>query len=160
MQTQVWTSLLGVLLGGSLSYLAQLTAGRQASRSEDKRQASQLAEARRTERLGLLREFISIAEEGIRIAEKREDAADWAAAATPGWLASARDLVSRLWVCERMIQVQFSDRLYEHARAYATAVDQVLWREYDHAGTSMWDHLTEPQVRFLREARTEVEKTS
>jgi hypothetical protein len=158
MQTQVWTSLLGVLLGGGLSYLAQLTAGRQASRGEDRRQASQLAAARRAERLVLLREFIGLAEDGIRIAEKREDADDWEAAATTGWLASARDLVSRLWVCERMIQIQFSDELYEHARAYASAVDQVLWREYDHTDTSMWDHLTQPQIRFLRGARAEIDK--
>jgi len=160
MQTQVWTSLLGVLLGGGLAYLAQLTASRQASRSEDRRQASQLAETRRTERLGLLREFISLAEEGIRIAEKREDTADWDAAATAGWLSSARDLVSRLWVCERMIQIQFGDELYGHAYAYATAVDQVLWREYDHTATSMWDHLREPQIRFLRAARAEIDKIS
>lgn len=118
MQTQVWIPLPGVLLGGGLSYLAQLAAGRQASHSEDRRQAGQLAEARRTERLGLLREFVSLTEEGIRLAERREAAADWEAAATPGWLASA-----------------------------------------DHAGTSMWEHLTGPQILFLRRARAEIEKT-
>jgi hypothetical protein len=160
MQTQVWASLIGVLLGGSLSYLAQLTASRQASRAEDRRQAGQLAAARRAERLGLLREYISLTEEGIRIAEQREDADDWAAAATPGWLASARDLVSRLWICERMIQIQFSDELYAKARAYATAVDQVLWREYDSSRTSMWDHLDQPQTRFLGEARAEIDRIS
>lgn len=156
MSAQVWTSLLGVLLGGGLSYLAQLTVGRQASRSEDKRQAAQLAEARRTERLGLLREFIALAEEGIRIAEKREDTADWESAATPEWLASARDLVSRLWVCERMIQILFRPELYEHARAYATAVDQVLWREYAYTEISMWENLQGPQVAFLRAAHAEI----
>jgi hypothetical protein len=54
---QLWASLIGVVLGGgmSMSYLAQLTTVRQAARTEDKRQAGQLAEARRAERLDVRR---------------------------------------------------------------------------------------------------------
>ena len=72
MEIQVWASLLGVVLGGLLSYLAQFTTVRLASKNEEKRQAAQRAEARRSEQLELLREFITITQEGIRIAEERE----------------------------------------------------------------------------------------
>ena len=69
MQTQVWASLIGVVLGGGMSDLAQLTTGSQAARSEDRRQALRLAEARRAERLSALREFIQLTQQGIRLAE-------------------------------------------------------------------------------------------
>ncbi|MGW1910466.1 hypothetical protein ACWCQS_06900 [Streptomyces sp. NPDC002076] len=158
MQTQVWASLVGVVLGGGLSYLAQITAGRQASRSEDKRHAADLAQARRVERLELLREFISVGQQAARIAEERDMAADWNAAGTPEWFAAARGVTDRLWVSERMIQVLFRRELYRHARAYADALDHVLWREPAEAEAegSMWDCLQGPQNDFLEAARAEV----
>jgi len=151
---QVWIPLLGVAVGGGLSYLAQFTAGRQAGRSEDKRQAAQLAEARRSERLELLREFIALAQEGIRIAERRKRAAD--PLATPAeWLEAARSLIDRLWVCERMIRVLFGDEFFQRAWDYASAVDHVIW-EHQLSDEKMWDHLREHQTRFLNAARREV----
>jgi hypothetical protein len=35
-------------------------------------------------------------------------------------------------------------------------VDQVLWREYDHAASSMDDHLEGPQIAFLEAAHTQI----
>ncbi|MFG6194811.1 hypothetical protein [Nonomuraea sp. JJY05] len=90
MEIQVWASLLGVVLGGLLSYLAQFTTVRVAARNEEKRQAAQRAEARRSEQLEPLREFITITQESIRIAEERDQAPDWDAAGTPEWFAAAR----------------------------------------------------------------------
>ncbi len=158
MEMQVWASLLGVLLGGLMSYLAQLTTVRLTGRNEEKRQAAQRAEARRSEQLELLREFITITQEGIRIAEERDQAPDWNAAGTPEWFARARSVIDRLWVAERMIQVLFRPQMYQLARAYATAVDHVLWRLPDQSAAegSMWDHLRGPQHAFLEAARTEV----
>ncbi|AOR29802.1 hypothetical protein BFF78_00690 [Streptomyces fodineus] len=80
---QVWASLIGVVLGGGMSYLAQLTTARQAARSEDQRQAAQLAEARSSERLQVLREFIQLAHQGICLAEERYGAPDWTSGCTP-----------------------------------------------------------------------------
>jgi hypothetical protein len=121
METQVWTSLLGVALGGGFSYLAQLTAGRQTNRNEERRRATELAEARRAERLELLREFIGLTQRGIRLAAERENAPDWEAAATPEWLAAAQGVVDQLWMCERMIGVVFPRAFYRCA-LYGTAV--------------------------------------
>ncbi|MET8954761.1 hypothetical protein [Streptomyces sp. NPDC004533] len=156
METQVWTSLLGVALGGGFSYLAQLTAGRQARRSEDRRQAAQVAEARRTERLELLREFISLTQQGMRLAEERENAPDWDAAATAEWHAAAQGVIDQLWMCERMIAVVFPAEFYRRAWDYGTAVDQALWREYEHTEVSLHDHVNGPQIAFLEAAHAEI----
>ncbi|MER6121702.1 hypothetical protein ABT173_03165 [Streptomyces sp. NPDC001795] len=158
MQTEVWGSLLGVALGGGLSYLAQLTTARQVSRAEDARHAAQLAEARRAEQLTLVREFIGLAQEGIFLASTRDSAPDWEAAGTPEWRAAARSVNERLWVCERMIKVLFSQELFERAWAYASAVDHGLWRQPDEAVAEgpLWDCLTGPETEFLEAVRAEI----
>jgi hypothetical protein len=153
MQTQVWASLVGVVLGGGLSYLAQLTAGRQAARSEDKRQGLQLAEARRVERLAALGDFIQITQEAMRHAEARYEAAGWDSGCTPEWIAAARALIDRLWVSERMIMVLFGPTLYQLAWDYASAVARISWEDfgaYDRANECVRD----PQTAFLTAAHS------
>lgn len=149
MQIQVWVSLLsliGVVLGGGLSYLAQASAQRRSDRSDQRRRADERAEARRVERLELLRQFIRVAQQAERAAEDRDG--------TPTWKVSALNIVDELWVCERMIQVLFATPLHDLARAYVLALDHVLWQEPQ--GVSMWDHLQGPKVAFLAAAREEL----
>jgi len=149
MQIQVWVSLLsliGVVLGGGLSYLAQASAQRRSDRSDQRRRADERAEARRVERLELLRQFIRVAQQAERAAEDRDG--------TPTWKVSALNIVDELWVCERMIQVLFATPLHDLARAYVLALDHVLWQEQQ--GVSMWDHLQGPKVAFLAAAREEL----
>jgi hypothetical protein len=154
MQSQEWIALAGVAVGGGLTYLTQFSTARLTSKHEDKRREDQRADHRRQERLDLLREFITIAQQGIRVAEQREFAKDWDAAGTPEWVAAARDVVDRLFVTERMIQVLLPQDLYQRAWDYATAVDKVMWRERAEieGGGPMWDLLQEPQVAFLNAA--------
>ncbi|MEY9930970.1 HAMP domain-containing protein [Catenulispora sp. GP43] len=158
MQTQEWIGLAGVAVGGALTYLTQFSTARLTSRNEDRRRADQRAEARREEQLQLLRDFITIAQQGVRIAEQREIAADWAAAGTPEWFAAARDVIDRLFVTERMIQILFSRDLYQRAWKYATAVNRVMWRDPDEIaeGGRLWDVSDEPQTAFLNAAREAV----
>lgn len=162
MQIQEWTALGGVVLGGGLTYLTQFSTTRQAAKNEDRRQASQRSELRRTEQLQLLREFIEIAQQGIRVAERRENVSDdaevWEATGTPEWFASARDAVDRLFVTERMIQILFPPELYQRTWDYATAVDKVMWRTPDEikAEGVMWQMLQEPQIAFLDAAHKAV----
>ncbi|KAA0929028.1 MULTISPECIES: hypothetical protein [Streptomyces] len=148
---QLWASLIGVVLGGGMSYLAQFTTARQAARTEDKRQATQLAEVRRVERLEVIREFIQLTQEGIRLAEERYEASGWLAGATPEWLAAARALIERLWVCERMILVLTGPELYQLAWEYAGAVNHVLWEDLG-GPEAAWDHLRKPMNIFLNAA--------
>jgi hypothetical protein len=151
MQTQVWASLIGVVLGGGLSYLAQLTAGRLAARSEDKRQNVQLAEARRIERLAALRDFIQITQEAVRHAEARYDAADWESGCPPEWLTAARAFIDRMLISKRVILILFGPTLDDLAGDYFAAVDHVFWEDlgsYDRVN----EHLRGPQNAFLKAA--------
>ncbi|MGW4873955.1 hypothetical protein [Streptomyces chartreusis] len=148
---QLWASLIGVVLGGGMSYLAQFTTARQAARTEDKRQTTQLAEARRAERLDVIREFIQLTQEGIRLAEDRYEAPDWASGGTSEWLTTARALIERLWICERMILVLIGPELHQLAWNYAGAVNHVLWEELG-GPEAAWDHVREPMNSFLHAA--------
>lgn len=151
MQTQVWPailSLIGVLLGGGLSYLVQTSVQRRTERSDQRRLAAERAEARRLEQLELLREFVRVAQRAERAAEDRDT--------TPSWKAAALDALDELWVCERMIHILFDSSLHDLARAYVKALDHVLWRESDEG--SMWDQLKGPKVAFLAAARGELSR--
>ncbi|SEP77296.1 hypothetical protein [Lentzea albida] len=149
MQTQLWVAILsltGVLLGGGLSSLVQNSVARRVERNDVRRQTAERADARRAERLELLREFIKVAQQAERAAEDRDD--------TPAWKNSALDVVDELWVCERMIHVLFTSSLHELARAYVKALDHVVWHAPDEG--TLWDHLRGPKVAFLDAAREEL----
>jgi len=151
MQTPAWASLLsliGVLLGGGLSYLVQTSVQRRADRGDQRRQAAERAEARRAEQLDLLRQFIRGAQQAERAAEDRDG--------TPAWKTRALDVLDELWVCERLIHVLFDSSLHELARAYVRALDHVLWQEPEDG--SLWDHLKGPKVAFLTAARAELSR--
>ncbi len=134
-----------------MSYLAQFTTARQAARTEDKRQATQLAEARRAERLDVIREFIRLTQQGIRLAEDRYEASGWSSGGTPEWLTAARALIERLWICERMILVLTGPELHQLAWNYASAVNHVLWEDLG-GPDAAWDHLRGPMNVFLNAA--------
>jgi len=149
MPIQVWVSILslvGVALGGGLSYLVQASVQRRSDRVDQRRQDHERAETRRVERLELLREFIRVGQRAERASEDRDD--------TSAWKASARDVLDEVWVCERMIHVLFAAPLHALARAYVHALDHVLWQELE--GVSMWDYLQKPKVAFLTAAREEL----
>ena len=161
MQAQLWVplmSLLGVGVGGGLSFLTQFTIQRHAARNEERRLSRELSEARRAERLDLLRQFNAAAQQAERTAEERRSAPDWSAATTPRWLGAARDVMDTIWICERMIQVLFSASVHERARAYAKAIDHILWEEASAVGSTdpMWDYLQGPKAEFLTAVRAEL----
>ena len=148
-QTQVWVAILsltGVVLGGGLSFLVQTTVQRRVERNDQRKQTAERADARRAERLELLREFVRVAQQAERAAEDRDD--------TSAWKSRALDVLDELWVCERMIHVLFASSLHELARGYVKALDHVLWHEP--AEGSLWDRLRGPKVAFLGAARDEL----
>ncbi|MDS0133874.1 MULTISPECIES: hypothetical protein [unclassified Amycolatopsis] len=150
--TQVWLavlSLIGVVLGGGLSYLVQTTVQRRNERSERRRLAAERVEKRREEQLDLLRQFIRVAQQAERAAEDRDDDDD-------SWKTAALDVVDELWVCERMIHVLFASDLHGLARAYVKALDHVIWQKPGEG--TMWDYLRGPKVAFLDAARDELSR--
>jgi hypothetical protein len=151
MQTQVWVSivsLVGVVLGGGLSFLGQASAQRRADRGDQRRLDNERGEARRGERLELLRQFIRFAQQAEAAAEARDD--------TPEWKTAAQDILDELWVCERMIHILFTSDLHELARDYVRALNHVLWQEP--AEGRLWEYLRGPKVAFLDAARGELNR--
>jgi hypothetical protein len=143
------TSLIGVGLGGALSYLAQLTTQRHTHRREAALQARELAERRRAERLDVLRQFIEATQQAERAAGDKDDSAAWRTA--------AEEAMDRVWVYERMIFLLFGAALGDRAHAYARALNRALDRTVTEA--SRWDFvepLREPKVAFLAAAHEEL----
>ncbi len=104
MSGQVWVSLIslgGVALGGVLSFLVQFATQRSAERTEQRRQQTELSEARRAERLAL--RFVEVGAEAERAAFSRPREWD----DTSAWFLTTQDAMNRLWVAERLIRIQF-----------------------------------------------------
>ena len=60
-----------------------------------------------------------------------------------------------LWIYERMIHVLFSAELHERARAYAIALNRVVWQGPPD-GATHFDFLERPKGDFLDAARAEL----
>ena len=117
------TSLGGVVLGGGLSYLVQNNTQRLTARTELRKQDVTRAENRRAERLTHLERFIAGAAEAERVAFERPT--DW----VPGdaWSNSTQEVMNRLWVVERMVQVLFPGDVHAAARAYFSRLNRAVW---------------------------------
>lgn len=143
------TSLIGVGLGGGLSYLGQLTAQRQAVRH----QANELADKRRTERLAVLREFIEAVQRAERTAGEKED--------TEAWWSQSEDAMDAVWIQRSMIRVMFGTPLGDLAQENARALNVAMNRDFDPddsmARWAFTKDLAGPRNAFLRTARAELE---
>lgn len=74
MAVDLWTpiaSIAGVIVGGGLSFLTQRTTLRATERAEERKRRTDLAEARRTEQIQALTEFIRFAHEAEGVAHAR-----------------------------------------------------------------------------------------
>ncbi|MEV5385399.1 hypothetical protein [Streptomyces sp. NPDC052721] len=151
MSGQVWVSLIslgGVVLGGVLSYLVQHRTQLSAERAEQQRQQIALSEARRGERLALLERFIEVGAEAERCAFSRPS--EWER--TDAWFLTARDVMNRLWVAERLIRIHFPLPVHDAARAYFLDLNRTVWEGLPD-GESVRDYLEDNRLAFLDAAR-------
>lgn len=151
MSGQVWVSLIslgGVALGGALSFLVQFATQRSAERTEQRRQRTELSEARRAERLALLERFIEAGGEAELAAFRRPHEWD----ETTPWFLTTRESMNRLWVVERLIRVQFPPAVHDAARAYSLDLNRTVWEGLPD-GESLRDHLEDNRLAFLDAAR-------
>jgi hypothetical protein len=143
------TSLAGVGLGGGLSYLGQLTTQRHASRHEAARQARDLAEKRRAERLDVLQRFIEATQVAEHAAGEKEETTEW-------WAAS-EDAMDRVWMYAEMIYLLFGPSLHAHAHEFARTLNETMNRDID--PDSRWafvETLQQPRLTFLAAAHAEL----
>lgn len=114
--------LIGVLLGGLLSWVAQYALGRASERAETRRSLRERAEARRSERLTQLIDFLRTVQEGERVAVDRHHHH----VADEQWQARARQTIDRMWVAQKTIHMLCAPEVNEAARRVAFAVQDVI----------------------------------
>ncbi|GHE11153.1 hypothetical protein GCM10010339_69700 [Streptomyces alanosinicus] len=151
MAGQIWVSLIslgGVVLGGLLSYLVQHRTQLSAERAEQQRQRIALSETRRAERLALLERFIEASAEAERCAYTRPSEWD----DTDDWYLVTRDVMSRFWVADRLLRVQFPRPLPDAAHAHFLDLNRTVWQGLPD-GESVRDYLEGNRSAFLDAAR-------
>lgn len=120
-----WTTLaplLGVALGGLMSFLVQHSLGRTAERAEVRRSVRERAEARRNERLTHCIDFLAAVQEAERVAVDRYHHND----SDEQWQARAKQVVDRMWVAQKTIHMLCAPEVNEAARDVAFAVQDVV----------------------------------
>jgi len=143
------TSLGGVVLGGGLSYLVQNNTQRMAARTEQRKQEITRAEARRSERLTHLERFITVAAEAERTAFDRP--ANWATGEP--WPTAAQQVMNRLWVAERMLQVLYPADVHTATRVYFERLNRAVWDGVPNLD-DLYAELDELRGAFLTAARS------
>lgn len=146
----LWTpiaSMLGVILGGVLTFLTQRTMQRAAERSEERRRGADLAEARRAEQIQALMEFIRFAHEAEGIAHARP--VTWELG--DAWYQTARPAMDGLRIAEKSVELLCHSSLLEPTASYERALNQAVWQEHD--GTPLGERLEPFKSAFLAAAR-------
>ncbi|MFF1460671.1 hypothetical protein [Streptomyces sp. NPDC058330] len=157
MALEVWTSVLsltGVALGGGLTAFSQRATQRSAERAEERRLRAATSEARRTEQLQAIKEYIACTQEAERAAYRRPDA--WGD--DEDWMEQAGATMTRLWVTERHLVLLCDPILHAPVHAYGRALNQAIWREI--GDTEVNEHVEEHKAAFMAAARASLSLVS
>ncbi|MWA16027.1 hypothetical protein [Streptomyces sp. BA2] len=150
MAGDLWTpvvSMVGVAVGGALTYLTQRTTQRAADRAEEQRRAAALTEERRAEQIRTVLEFIRFALEAEGVAHARPPR--WEVG--DEWYRTARLAMDGLRIAENGVQLLCAPGLQASTTAYARALNQAVWQEGD--GTGLAERLEPCKAEFLAVAR-------
>ncbi|MEU0783905.1 hypothetical protein ABZ341_20295 [Streptomyces sp. NPDC006173] len=102
--------------------MAQHALGRATDRAETRRSLRERAEARRSERLTQLVDFLRTVQEGERVAVDRHHHQ----VADEQWQTRARQTIDRMWVAQKTIHMLCTPEVNEAARRLAFAVQNVI----------------------------------
>jgi hypothetical protein len=150
MAGDLWTpvaSMVGVTVGGALTYLTQRTTQRAADRAEEQRRAAALAEERRAEEIRTVLEFVRCALEAEGVAHARPP--QWEVG--DEWYVTARPAMDGLRIAEKGVELLCAPRLHAPTTAYARALNQAVWQE--RTGESLAERLEPFKAEFLAVAR-------
>ncbi|WP_162272712.1 hypothetical protein [Nocardia lijiangensis] len=143
-------SLVGVALGGGLTFFSQRQTLRSTRALEDLRQNRQRLEARRLERIGAIEKFLISAQDAERVAVNCHDNGE----SGPEWRKAADQATDSLWIGQKRIEVLCSHELHKAAEAFASASVDAIWKKPPHV--KVWDFLQPTRARFLQTARAEL----
>ncbi|MEU9988308.1 hypothetical protein AB0E10_16230 [Streptomyces sp. NPDC048045] len=150
MAGDLWTpviSMVGVAVGGALTFLTQRTTQRAADQGEERRRAAALAEERRAEQIRTVLEFTRFALEAEGVAHARPS--QWEVG--DEWYRTARPAMDGLRIAENGVQLLCAPGLHAPATAYARALNQAVWQERDEG--SLAERLEPFKSEFLAVAR-------
>lgn len=150
MAGELWTpiaSMVGVILGGGLTFLTQRTTQRAAERAELRQRSATSAEARRSEQIQALLEFIRFAHEAEGVAHARP--ASWDVG--DDWYRAARPAMDGLRVAEKGVELLCHSSLRTPTAGYARALNQAVWQ--DGGEVAIADRLEPFKQAFLATAR-------
>jgi hypothetical protein len=145
MANEFWTaaaSMIGVFLGGGLTYLTQ----RAAQRAVDRSRKADLAEARRAEQIRVIIEFIRFAHEAEGVAHARPES--WGRG--DDWYQTARPAIDGLRIAQQSVDLLCPKVLGEPARTYQHALNQAVWADRTEP---LGDRLTPVRTTFMIAAR-------
>lgn len=157
MAGELWTpiaSMVGVLVGGGLTFVTQRTTQRAVERVEERKQRSALAEARRTEQIHALLEFIRFAHEAEGVAHARPPSWD----VGDDWYRAARPAMDGLRVAEKSVELLCDTSLQAPTATYSRALNQAVWQ--DRGDTPIGDQLEPVRSSFLLAARLSLDTTT
>ncbi|GGO92084.1 hypothetical protein GCM10012280_41460 [Wenjunlia tyrosinilytica] len=123
-------SLMGVVVGGLLSFAAQETSRRSSERTEEQRRDSEIAEKRRDNRVSHLVEFLVAAQAAERVAADRGPQPPL----DEGWQVLANQSIDRLWVLQKTIHMLCAPHVNEAARGLCFALQEVIKNGPDDSG--------------------------
>lgn len=155
MATAIWAagaSLLGVLIGGWLSLLAQGRADRSASR----RFAATIREGRRVERVIHLINFLETSQEAERLAVSQHRHSRTG----PEWAERIDAILDQLWARLRAVQLLCPLRVRKAAREYTWRIHRVLREELKEVpgGKSVAEFLHDGREELLEAARHDLDR--
>jgi hypothetical protein len=125
MAGELWTSIasmVGVLVGGGLTFMTQRATQRAVERVEERKQQSALAEARRSEQIHALLEFIRFAHEAEGVAHARPPS--WEVG--DDWYRTARPAMDGLRVAEKSVELLCDTSLQAPTASYARALNHAI----------------------------------
>ncbi len=122
--------MVGVLIGGGLTFATQRTTQRTAERIEERKRETAKAEARRTEQIEAVIEFIR---------------------SGTSWYKTARPAVDGLRVAEKTVELLCDASLRKPAEAYQLALNEAVWKKRE--AKPLAEVLEHPRKEFLAAAR-------
>ncbi|WP_329055195.1 hypothetical protein OG738_17475 [Amycolatopsis sp. NBC_01488] len=150
MAGELWTSIasmIGVVVGGGLTFATQRTTQRAVERVEERKQRAALQEARRTEQIRALLEFIRFAHEAEGVAHARPPSWD----VGDDWYRTARPAMDGLRVAEKSVELLCTASLRAPTARYGRALNQAVWQE--RADMPIGEQLEPFRSAFLSAAR-------
>jgi hypothetical protein len=150
MASEWWTpvaTMVGVVVGGGLTYATQRTTLRAAERTDERNRRTAVAEARRSEQIQALMDFVRYAQEAEGVAHARPESWDRG----DEWYRTARPAVDGLRMARQRIDLVCPASTREPAQTYEHALNQVVWR--DHGDQVVADRLQPAKERFIATAR-------